>query len=83
MSILKQIEDLAQKGIKVEYNIVDQFINGNKKDVGKGYVPRITYTVYVTIIEDEQEIYSESCDELEIALKQGVNASNEYLSSRQ
>jgi hypothetical protein len=75
-NIFEEIEALANKGISIDYNIIDQNINGEHER----YPDMKTYTVYVREVWSCGEpIYDESFDHLEDALKKGIKVAKEYL----
>ncbi|HCL4480364.1 TPA: hypothetical protein N2D99_002452 [Clostridium botulinum] len=72
MDIFKKIEEISKKGYAIEYTVIDQNENGYKKEIKKGLMPPITYTVYVIRLEDGESIYEESFNHIEDSLKAGI-----------
>ncbi|BAO04835.1 uncharacterized protein CBO05P1_116 [Clostridium botulinum B str. Osaka05] len=72
MDIFKKIEEMSKKGYAIEYTVVDQYQNGYEKEIKKGLMPPITYTVYVIRMEDGESIYEESFNHIEDSLKAGI-----------
>lgn len=72
MDIFKKIEEVSKNGYAIEYTVVDQYQNGYEKEIKKGLMPPITYTVYVIRIEDGESIYDESFNHIEDSLKAGI-----------
>ena len=72
MDIFKKIEELSKEGYAIEYTVVDQCQNGYEKEIKKGLMPPITYTVYVIKVEDGESIYKESFNHIEDSLKAGI-----------
>lgn len=70
MDILEKIEKWSQKGILIEYIIIDQVENGYGTAVEKGEMPPYTYTV--AVMQDHEDLYQESFDHLTEALTSGI-----------
>lgn len=72
MNTFDKIEEISKKGYAVEYTIVDQYENGNIKQVEKGLMPHITYTVYVVRLDNGEVLYTESCNHIKDCLEKGI-----------
>jgi hypothetical protein len=73
MNLFQKIEEWANKGISIEYIVINQIENGYAEQVDKGHMPLITYTVYVNRQSDGETLYTESFDHIEEALTAGIN----------
>lgn len=71
-NILETIEKIARDGYSIEYVIVDQVQNGYKKDIEKGLMPKVTYTVYVTRLNDSKVMHTESTNSIRECLIIGI-----------
>lgn len=78
MDIFDKIQSFANMGYTIDYMAVDQISNGHKKDVDAGHMPRITFTVVVTEIENDMQLYAESFDTVKDALDNGVRFLEKY-----
>lgn len=72
MNLFQKIEEWANKGISIEYVVINQIENGYGEQVKKGIMPLVTYTVYVNRQSDGETLYAESFDHIEEALTAGV-----------
>lgn len=72
MDIFEAIEDIAKKGYSIEYIAVDQYQNGCSKQIAKGLIPSISYTVYVVRLSDAENVYTESFDHIIECLQAGI-----------
>ena len=78
-TICTEIEELANKGIAIDYNIIDQKINGELERYGDIK----TYTVYIREVWSYGEaIDNQSFDHLEEALKWGIKVGKKYLKKK-
>jgi len=72
MDIFNKIESLAKKGYSIEFISVDQHDNGMDKDISKGLIPAITYTINVIRLSDSESIYTESFNHIKEGLLTGI-----------
>lgn len=79
MDVFEEIIKLANKKIYIEYSIVNQEENGNKKIYGND-IQDITYTIYIGFESYyKNPIDDMSFDDLEEGLKWGIEIGKKYL----
>lgn len=76
--ILNEIMCLANKGIVVSYEVIDQIENGHKQlDPA---IPLKTYTVYITPKSScHDSVDCQNFDDLKIGLEWGIKEAKKYL----
>lgn len=79
IDIFKRIQEIAKKGYAIEYNIIDQCDNGYKKQVDKGEMSSVTYSVFVMALTNLEAIHTESFDALEDGLKSIIRYTEDKL----
>ncbi|MDF2879672.1 MAG: hypothetical protein K0R54_229 [Clostridiaceae bacterium] len=72
MDIFEKLEELAKKGYSIEHTTVDQYDNGYGKDVEKGLIPPVTYTVNVIRLSDCEILYNLSCNHIKECFDEGI-----------
>lgn len=71
LEIFNKVDKWAQKGLYIEYYIIDQVENGYEKEVEKGEINPFTYTITVLDAKKDVEIFKKGMyDKLAVGMKE-------------
>jgi hypothetical protein len=77
-NIIKEIMELTNNGIVVNFDVIDQIENGHQKL--DPTIPQKTYTVYVTPISSQHDwVDCQNFDDLERGLNWGIKEAHKYI----